>query len=173
MIGRRMTSACWCQLPKSHRVDFIRWSGKLQCSCFQYDSLTFYATPFLVSYPRFVRPFHIMVKTLVMSRNIAKSMAQMSHCPKYSPESIFSEVTAAIVDAVEPFPPPHQPILDPRLVATSDASWCPSVYSQPSLLHLSLTFFAPTFLARSHHITSSSWRSLKSMLSSQATFFFF
>ena len=35
MIGRRMISAYWCQLPKSHRADFIRRSGKPHCSCFQ------------------------------------------------------------------------------------------------------------------------------------------
>ena len=93
-----MTSACWCQSPKSHRADFIRWSGKPHCSCFQCGSLTSYATPYFVSYLRFVRPFH--VQALVMGRNIAKSVAQMSHCPKYSPESVFPEVTAAIVDAI-------------------------------------------------------------------------
>jgi len=187
MIGRRMTSACWCQSPKSHRADFIRWSGKRQCSCFQCGSLTFYATPYFVSYLRFLRPLH--GQALVMSRNIAKSMAQMSRCPNYSPESVFPEVTAAIMDAialhsavnsgcseavldaVEPFPTPppsSQPILDPRFVATSDVSWCPSIYSQSSLLHLFLALFAPTFLARSQYFTGPSWRSLKSMLSSQA-----
>jgi hypothetical protein len=31
---------------------------------------------------------------------MANSMAQMSYCSKYSPESVFPEVTAAIVDAI-------------------------------------------------------------------------
>ena len=184
-----MTSACWCQSPKSHPADFIRWSGKPQCSYFQCSSLTSYATSYFVSYLRFVRPLH--VQALVIGRNIAKSIAQMSHCPKYSPESVFPEVIAAIVDAIAlhsavnsrcsavnfgcrgAISQPHSVLpakFGLRFVATSDVSWCPSVYSQPSLLHLFLTFFAPVFLARSHHITGSSWRSLKSMLSSQAAF---
>lgn len=77
-----------------------------------------------------------------MSRNTAKSVAQISYGPKYSPESIFPDVTAAIIDAkalhstvssrcsynqfwiLWSHSPPlsHQPILDPKFVATSDVS---------------------------------------------------
>lgn len=180
-----MTSACWCQSPKSHRADFIRWSGKPQCSCFQCCSLTSYATPYFVSYLRLVRPLHVQA---LGPKYRQFHSANMSHCPKYSPESVFPEVTAATAYAIalhsavssgcsaansgccgaisQPRSLPAK--FGPRFVATSDLSWCPSVYSQPSLLHLFLTIFAPTFLTRSHHITGSSWRSLKSILSSQA-----
>lgn len=127
-----------------------------------------------------------------MSRNIAKFVTQMSHDSKYSSESLFSNVTAPIVNvkalhsAVSSecscnqfwmswshFPLSHQPILNLKFVVISDVFWCSSIHSQPSLLHLFLVLFASTFLARSHHITDSSWRSLKSILSLQTTSFFF
>lgn len=129
-----------------------------------------------------------------MGRNIAKSITQMSHCPKYSLEFVFLEVTTTIVNVIAL----HFAInsrcsvvnsgcrgvisqscflllakFEPRFLAIFDVSWCPSIFSQPSLLYLFFAFFAPAFLARSHHIIGSSWRSLKSMLSSQATSFSF
>lgn len=46
----------------------------------------------------------MMVQALIISRNIVKSMAQMGHGSKYSPESVFPDITAAIVDAKAPIP---------------------------------------------------------------------
>ena len=34
----------------------------------------------------------------VMGRSLAKTLRKMSHCPKYSPQPVFPEVTAAIAD---------------------------------------------------------------------------
>lgn len=99
-----------------------------------------------------------------MSRNIVKFMTQMNRCSKYSLESVFSNVTAAIVDvkalrfAVSSecheviFHFPNQSILNLRFVLTSNVFGCSSWYSQPSLLSLFLTLFAPAFLIRSHRI---------------------
>jgi len=142
MIGTRMTSACWCQSPKSHRADSIRWSGKPQCSCFQCGPLTSYATPYFVFYLRIVRPHH--VQALVMGRNIAKSIAQMSHCPKYSPESVFPEVTAAIVDAIAL----HSAVSSGCSAVNSG---CRGAISQPRSFLLAK--FGPRFLA----ISDVSW----------------
>lgn len=80
----------------------------------------------------------MILQALIMSRNIVKSMAQMGHCPKYSSESVFPDVTAAIVDAKALrsavssgchgaiFHSPNQPILDSRFVPTSNVSGYPS-----------------------------------------------
>lgn len=192
MIEKRMISTCWCQSLKSHRADFIRWSDKSQCFCFQCRSLTFYATSYFVFYLRFVRPLH--VQSLVMGRNIVKFIAQISHRSKYSSESVFSKVTAAIVNVIalhfavsfecsavnsecREVRFQHRFLLsvrfELRFVVIFDVFCCSSVYSQPSLLHLFLTLLASTFLARFHHIIDSSWRSLKFMLSSQTTSFSF
>lgn len=156
--------------------------------------MTSYATPYSVSYLRFVRTHYVQAS--VMGRSLAKTLRKMSHCPKYSPQPVFPEVTAAIADAIVlqsavssgchavnsgcsavnsgcrgAISQPRSLLpakFGPRFFATSDVSRCPSVFSQPSLPHLFLISLAPTFLIRSHYLTSSSWRLLKSMLSSQA-----
>lgn len=127
-----MTSSCWYQSRWSPRGDFIRRTGKPQYSRVQRGPLIFYATPYLVP-TRSVWRFHIMVQAVVRSRNIAKSMAQMSRCPSNSPESVFPksqqqlwmsmhsipqsilDALQSVLDAMEPFPTPlpsSQPVLE-------------------------------------------------------------
>ncbi len=164
MIERRIISSCWYQSLKFHRADSIWWTDKSQFSCLQCDSSTFYVTQYFVFYSRFIRSLHIILQTLIMSRNIVKFMMQMSHCSKYSLESVFSNVTAAIVDvkalrfAVSSecheviFHSLNQSILNFRFVFISNVFECSSWYSQFSLLSLFLTLFASAFLIRSNHI---------------------
>jgi hypothetical protein len=145
-------------------------------------------------YPIYDLLGHITCKHQLWAEVSPKLLRKMSHCSKYSLEPIFLEVIVGIANVIalqfaisfgcsavnsgcrRVISQSRSLLLakfGPRFFATSDVSWCPSIFSQPSLLHLFLTSFAPTLLARSHHIISSSWRSLKSMLSSQATSFFF